>query len=165
MFFPCLCLGLFISYICDLLLIFSLVFTVINHIMSLKQTHWVFLQVLEYLLLFLDDNVDEENESFSNSECSASEFCLAFASFFANFSLALLIKVLLRKKACISVPSVLKNQLEPLRCKSKLKFMKRFEIISQILEICPKYFLPPQESRQISVAMVFLQQWTYRILL
>ena len=64
MFFPCLGLGLFISYICDLLLIFTLVFIVINHIMSLKQTHWLFLQVLEYLLLFLDDNLNEENESF-----------------------------------------------------------------------------------------------------
>ena len=52
------------SYICDLLLIFTLVFIVINRIMSLKQTHWFFLQVLEYLLLFLDDNLDEENESF-----------------------------------------------------------------------------------------------------
>ena len=31
----------------------------INHITSLKQTHLVF---LEYLLLLLDDNVDQESE-------------------------------------------------------------------------------------------------------
>ena len=55
--------------------------------------------VLDYLLLFLDDNVDEESKLFSNSESSGC--CLAFAYFFfANFSLAFLTKVLLIKKAC-----------------------------------------------------------------
>ena len=34
---------------------------------------------LEYILLFLDDNADEEYEQFSNSESSVSESCLAFA--------------------------------------------------------------------------------------
>ena len=34
--------------------------------------HLFFAHYLEYLLLFLDDNVDEENESFSNSKSSAS---------------------------------------------------------------------------------------------
>ena len=55
---------------------------------------------LEYLLLFLHDNVGEETEQFSNSKSSAPRFYLSFAWFFANFSLALLIKVLLIKKAC-----------------------------------------------------------------
>ena len=50
------------SYLCDLFLIFSLIFIAINHITSLKQSHLVFEHFLEYLLLFLDDNVDEENE-------------------------------------------------------------------------------------------------------
>ena len=50
---------------------------------------------LENILLFLDGNVDEECQRFSNSKSSASRCCLVFASLFANFSLALLIKVLL----------------------------------------------------------------------
>ena len=52
---------------------------------------------LEYILLFLDDNADEEYEQFSNSESSVSESCLAFACIFADFTLALLIKALLKR--------------------------------------------------------------------
>ena len=55
-------LGLLMSYLCDLFLISSLIFIFINHITSLKQTHLAFVQFLEYLLLFLDDNLDEESE-------------------------------------------------------------------------------------------------------
>ena len=44
------------------ILIFSLIFIVINHITSLKQMDLFFVHFLEYLLLFLDDNVNEENE-------------------------------------------------------------------------------------------------------
>ena len=58
----------------------------------------LFVHFLEYPLLFLDDNVSEESEYFSISKISASGCCLAFASFFANFSLVLLIKVLLIEK-------------------------------------------------------------------
>ena len=50
---------------------------------------------LEYILLFLEDNIGEECQRFSNSKSSTSRCCLVFASLFANFSLALLIKVLL----------------------------------------------------------------------
>ena len=50
------------SYIRDLFFIFILGFIVINHITSLKQTKLFFVHFLEYLLLFLDDNVDEESE-------------------------------------------------------------------------------------------------------
>ena len=56
---------------------------------------------LEYLLLFLNDNVDEESEQYSNSKSSTSGCCLAFALFFAKISLTLLIKVLLIKQLCI----------------------------------------------------------------
>ena len=49
---------------------------------------------LEYVLLYLDDNIDEEYEQFPNSKSSTSGYCLGFA-FFANFSLALLIKKVL----------------------------------------------------------------------
>ena len=38
-----------------------------------------FAYFLEYVLLFLYDNVDEEREQFSNSKSSASGCCLAFA--------------------------------------------------------------------------------------
>ena len=38
-----------------------------------------FAYFLEYALLFLDDNVDEECEKFSNSKSSGSGYCLAFA--------------------------------------------------------------------------------------
>ena len=94
--------SIYAVYIYDLFFIFSLIFIVINHITSFKQTHLFFVHFLECLLLLLDDNVDEENKLFSNSKSSASGCCLAFASFFANFSLVLLIKVLLLKKACSS---------------------------------------------------------------
>ena len=51
------CLGL-----CYLFFIVSLIFIAINHIKSLKQTQLCFVHSLEYHLLFLDDNVDEESE-------------------------------------------------------------------------------------------------------
>ena len=48
---------------CDLIFIFSLIFIAINYITSLKQMHLLFAYYfLKYLLLFLDDNVDEETE-------------------------------------------------------------------------------------------------------
>ena len=55
-------LGLFMSYLCDLFFISSLIFIPINHILSLKETQLIFVHFLEYLLLFLDDSVDEESE-------------------------------------------------------------------------------------------------------
>ena len=50
------------SYLCDLFFIFSLILIVINRKISLRQMHLFFGSFLEYLLLFLDDNVDEESE-------------------------------------------------------------------------------------------------------
>ena len=101
-FCSCLGLGTFMSCLCDLLFIFSLIFIVINHITSLRQTHLLFVHFLEYLLLSLDYNIDEESEKYSNKESSASGCCLAFAYFFSNFSLVLLIKKLLIKKSVYS---------------------------------------------------------------
>ena len=49
----------------------------------------------------MDDIFDEECEQLSSSKSSASGCCSVFLWLFANFSLALLIKVLLFKKACI----------------------------------------------------------------
>ena len=51
--FPCLVLGLFLPYLCDPF--FILILITINHIAY----------ILEYVLFFLDDNVDEESEQFS----------------------------------------------------------------------------------------------------
>ena len=93
----CLGLGLLMLHLWHLFFIFSVIFIVINYITSLTQTHLFFAHVSEYLLLFLDDNVDEESESFWNSRSSASGCCLAFAWVFTNFSLTLRKKVLLKK--------------------------------------------------------------------
>ena len=49
-------------YLCDLFFIFSIIFIVIDHMTSFKQTYLFFVNFLEYLLLFLDDNMDEESE-------------------------------------------------------------------------------------------------------
>ena len=53
--FPYLGVGLLMSYLCDLFFILSLIFIVINDITSFKQT-LVFVDFLEYVLLFLDGN-------------------------------------------------------------------------------------------------------------
>ena len=44
------------SYLCDLFFIFRLTFIFINHITLLKQTYLLFVHLLEYFLLFWDDN-------------------------------------------------------------------------------------------------------------
>ena len=87
-------LGLFMLYYCDLFVIFSLIFVFTNHLTLLKQTHLFFVYLLEYILLFLN----EKNKKIPNSKTLASGCCLAFVSLCANFSLTLLIKVLLIKK-------------------------------------------------------------------
>ena len=72
---PCLGLGLFVLYLCDLFFFFSLIFIVSNHITSLKQMHLFFVQFLEYLPLFLDNNVDKKANNFQiakvQSQCVA----------------------------------------------------------------------------------------------
>ena len=59
---PCLALGLFMLYLRDLFFISSLISIVINDITSFKQTYLFFLHFLEYLLLFLNSNMDKESE-------------------------------------------------------------------------------------------------------
>ena len=59
---PCLDLFLFMLYLCDPFFIFSLIFIIINHIISLKQDTLVFVHFLEYLILVSDNNTDEETE-------------------------------------------------------------------------------------------------------
>ena len=72
----------------------------INRIISWIETHLLFSLCFRTCLLFLDDNVDEECEQFSNSKGSFWRCCLAFAWVFGNLSLALLIKMLFIKEAC-----------------------------------------------------------------
>ena len=53
----------FMLYICDLFFIFSLIFILINHITSLKQTHLIFVYFLEHLFLyFLEHGLDGESK-------------------------------------------------------------------------------------------------------
>ena len=59
---PCLGLDQFMSYICDLFFIFSLIFSVINHLTSLKETHLFFVHFKKCFILFLIDKVDEKSE-------------------------------------------------------------------------------------------------------
>ena len=82
-------------YLCDSFFIFSLIFIVADHTTSLKLTH--------FFRIFMDDDVDEESKQFSKIKSAASGCCLVFATFFTNFSMALLIKLLIIGKACIKV--------------------------------------------------------------
>ena len=59
---PCLGLAKFILYLRDLFFIFNFIFIVINRVTSLKQMYLFFVHFLECLILFLDDNVNEESE-------------------------------------------------------------------------------------------------------
>ena len=88
-------LGLFISYLCDLFLILIFIFITINRVISWIQTHLFFCL---FFRMYLDKNVYEECEYFSNSKSSTSGCCLVFAWFFVNFSLALLMKLMPIKK-------------------------------------------------------------------
>ena len=52
---------LFMLYLSNLFFIISLTFIIINDIASLKQTQLFLVHFWECLLLFLDDNLDEES--------------------------------------------------------------------------------------------------------
>ena len=65
----------------------------------IKTDALVFCMFLEHLLFFLDDNMDEDGKWFSNNKRLTSGCYLAFAYFFSNFSLVLLMKVLLIEKS------------------------------------------------------------------
>ena len=95
---PCLDPGLFMSYLSGLLLIsasfslplfmeileFSIISSCINHITSLKQTHMFFVHFLEYLLLFLGDNVDEKGNNFQIAKVQP-QLLLSFWLIFCQF--------------------------------------------------------------------------------
>ena len=57
---PCLHLGLFMPYLRESIFIFVFILIMINCIISWMQTCLFFCFFLEYVLLLLDDNVDEQ---------------------------------------------------------------------------------------------------------
>ena len=136
-FCSCLGLGTFMSCLCDLLFIFSLIFIVINHITSLRQTHLFFVHFLEYLLLLLDDNRDEESEKFSNKESSASGYCLAFAYFFFQFQPGVAYKKVAYKKKRVfewwkSQESILISKYsEAVRCSQNGRSEKSYKFLEE----------------------------------
>ena len=65
-------------YLCDLVFIFSLIFHNQSN-NTFKTDTLAFTQFLEYLLLFLEGNVDELSEKVPDSKSSASGCCLTFA--------------------------------------------------------------------------------------
>ena len=81
-------LCLFMSYICDLFFIFSLIFIAINNIIVLSDIN-IDIEI---------SNCDKDEKSEYVSGC-----CLAFAYFLSSLSLLLLIKVLLIKKCVYQV--------------------------------------------------------------
>ena len=98
-FVSCLDLGLFMSYLCFLVFILIFIFIMIHE----YRYTCSFAYFLEYILLFCEQKIIltiKECEQSSDSKSSVSGCCLAFAWFFVSFSLTLLIKVLLIKKAC-----------------------------------------------------------------
>ena len=73
-------LGLFMSFLCDLFFNLTFIFIFINLIAKFKQRHLFFVHSLEYLQLFLDDNLhDVHGKCHSSSKSSASGCCLDFA--------------------------------------------------------------------------------------
>ena len=98
-FFPCLDLGRCISYLCDLFFIFTFIFIIISRIISWIQTYLFF--CLYFRISYHFWIITWVKNANNLQITKASRCCLAFAWFFANFSLAWLTKVLLIKKACI----------------------------------------------------------------
>ena len=81
----------------DPFFIFSLVFIIINHIISLKQTHLFFSHFLEYLMLVLHYKMDKESEQFLKRKKFSLRVLLSFCLIFYQFQLGVLIKVLFIK--------------------------------------------------------------------
>ena len=101
---PCLDLGLFMSYLCDIFFISIFIFIMINRIISLIQTHLFFCSFFRMCPIIFGwyrgwriwINFKLQNVGLTVL------LSICFFIFFPNFSLALLIKVLLiKQRACI----------------------------------------------------------------
>ena len=86
--------------LCNLFLIFIFIFIRINPKILWIQSHIFFCLFFKICHTTFGWQRWWRMWIFWNSKSSASGCCLAFALFFANFRLALLIHVLLTKKAC-----------------------------------------------------------------
>ena len=97
----CLSLVLFMSNLFDPFYIFSLIFIIFHHIISLKQTRVFFAQFSERLIIVLNDNMDEESKQFSKSTSTSTSLrvLLSFWLIFLQFQRGVAYKVLL-KGAC-----------------------------------------------------------------
>ena len=81
---PCLVLVLFMSYLCDLVFIFSLIFIAINHIILLKQTKLFFAHFQNILFQFWMITKMKKRNNFKQQKSSLKvllSFCLSFYQF------------------------------------------------------------------------------------
>ena len=119
--------------------IFSLIFSVINHITSLKQTH-LFLEIFQnasYYFWFI--TWIKKANNFQKAKVQRQGVSQILFIFFVNFSLVLFIKVLLTKKAYMCDYNL------------RQKFADKFTKLSQIrfsMECFIPYFL-----RYFSISM------------
>ena len=114
-FYPCLDLGLFMSYLCSFFH-FHLHF-------NLMKTHLFFCLFFSTMSYYFWMITWKKNMNTFKQQKFSLRVLLRFAWFFANFNLALLIKVRLYKKACI-----LKNTVpKPIKELMKWSFSSRAE--------------------------------------
>ena len=95
---PCLDLGLFMSYLCDLFFIFIFIFIMINRMNTDTLVLLLIFQNMSYYFWMITWMKNLNN--FQVAKVQPQVAAQQLLNFFASFSLALLIKVLLIKKAC-----------------------------------------------------------------
>ena len=119
-FTPRLDLSLFMSVLWDLLLISIFIFIMVHRIISWETRSFAYF--LEYVLLFLDNNVDKKCEKILINKCW----------FFVDFNLVLLLEVLLIKKYVFDFISLMDNlivlNLKYLHCNERrvCKWLKTY---------------------------------------
>ena len=122
------------SYVCDLFFNFSLVFVVINHKTSFKLTY-LFLHIFQnisyyfWMMMWM-----KKATNFEIVKVQAEDVAQLLLDLFVNFSLLLLIKVVLIKKACIY------TFLPPLRDDTHMTSMKIVQFSrppTQLVQLSP----------------------------
>ena len=97
---PCLSLVLFMLCLCDLFYMFIFIFIIANRMISWIQIHLFFCLFLEYVLLFLDDLVDQENKQFSSNNTSHARVLLSICLIFCQFQSGFGYKSVAYKNMC-----------------------------------------------------------------
>ena len=110
-------LVLFKSYLCDPLFIFSTIFIIINHIISLRQTHLFFTNFFSHHLWMI--TWIKKVNNFQTAKVQPQGVAQFLLDFFANFRLVLLIKVLLIKKCVFKI----RNKTFAVNCFSRCNFL------------------------------------------